>query len=106
VNFAWLAGGESKRLALEIVCSERREILALLKQERGSHVSTFFDYDGLPNNWPGVPEAKGKKAQEIARIVEAAMGMQVAAKMDSADDLNRFVPSGGTAFLGCQSHGE
>jgi len=70
----------------------RKEILALLKQERGSHVSTFFDYYGLPDNWPGVNQAKGKKAQEIAGIIEAAMRNQVAAKMDSSDDPSRFVP--------------
>lgn len=69
-----------------------KEILALLKQERGSHVSTFFDYYGLPENWPGVQQAKGKKAQEIAGIVEAAMRNQVAAKMDSSDDPSRFLP--------------
>jgi len=42
----------------------RKEILALLRQERGSHVSTFFDYYGLPANGPGVQEAQGKKAHE------------------------------------------
>jgi hypothetical protein len=70
-----------------------KEILALLKQERASHVSTFFDYYGLPDNWPGVHQAKGRKAaQEIAGIVEAAMRDQVAAKMESSDDSSRFVP--------------
>ncbi|MCL4178247.1 MAG: DUF4276 family protein [Verrucomicrobia bacterium] len=70
----------------------RKEILALLKQERASHVSTFFDYYGLPDSWPGVQQAKGEKAQEIAGIVEAAMRSEVAVKMDSSDDPNRFVP--------------
>ncbi len=70
----------------------RKEILALLKQERASHVSTFFDYYGLPDNWPGVQQAKGRKAREIAGIVEAAMRNEVAAKVDSADDASRFVP--------------
>ena len=51
----------------------RKEILALLRQERSSHVSTFFDYYGLPENWPGARQAKGKKAREIAAIVETAM---------------------------------
>ena len=70
----------------------RKEILALLKQERNSHVSTFFDYYGLPENWPGVPQAKGKKAREIAAIVEMAMRSAVESKMDASDDPNRFVP--------------
>ena len=70
----------------------RKEILALLRQERNSHVSTFFDYYGLPENWPGVREAKGKKAREIAAIVETAMRSEVQRKMDASDDPSRFVP--------------
>ena len=69
-----------------------KEILALLKQERGSHVSTFFDYYGLPENWPGVQQARGKKAREIAVIVETAMRSQGERKMDSSDNPSRFVP--------------
>jgi len=68
----------------------RREILALLKQEHGSHVTTFFDYYGLPKEWPGVRQAKGKKAQEIAGIVEAAMRDEV--RIDSSDNPSRFLP--------------
>jgi hypothetical protein len=70
----------------------RKEILALLKQERGSHVSTLFDYYGLPEDWPGVREAKGKRAREIAGIVETAMDSSVRSKMDDSDDPGRFVP--------------
>jgi len=70
----------------------RREILALLKQERASHVSTFFDYYGLPENWPGVQQAKGKKAMDMAAIVEIAMRDQVSAKMYSGDNPSRFIP--------------
>src|SRR5438128_1789020 len=70
----------------------RKEILALLRQERNSHVSTFFDFYGLPQNWPGVRQAKGKKAREIAAIVETAMRSEVQAKMDASDDPSRFVP--------------
>jgi len=70
----------------------RKEILALLNQERGSHVSTFFDYYGLPENWPGVQQAKGKKAREIAAIVETAMHGAVESKMDASDDPSRFLP--------------
>jgi hypothetical protein len=70
----------------------RKEILALLRQERASHVGTFFDYYGLPENWPGVQEARGKTAQQIAAIVEAAMRNEIAARMGPSDDSNRFVP--------------
>lgn len=70
----------------------RKEILALLKQERTSYVSTFFDYYGLPLNWPGMPQAKEKRAREIAAIVEAAMRRAVESKMEASDDSSRFVP--------------
>jgi hypothetical protein len=70
----------------------RKEILALLRQERNSHVSTFFDYYGLPDNWPGVQRAKGKEAREIATIVEMAMSNDVESKMDPSEDPGRFVP--------------
>ena len=72
--------------------SVRKEIVALLRQEPGSHVSTFFDYYGLPTDWPGVPQAKGKKAREIAAIVETAMRSEIESKIDSSDDPSRFVP--------------
>jgi hypothetical protein len=70
----------------------RKEILALLRQERASHVGTFFDYYGLPENWPGVQQAEGKKAQQVAAIVEEAMRNEIAARMESSDGANRFVP--------------
>jgi hypothetical protein len=69
-----------------------KEILALLKQERDSHVSTFFDFYGLPGNWPGTGQTEGKKAREMAAVVEAAMRADVSSKMDSSDDVSRFVP--------------
>src|SRR2546428_1890987 len=43
----------------------RKEILALLRQERGSRVSTMFDYYGLPEGWPGVQEAKGTSGRHV-----------------------------------------
>jgi len=70
----------------------RREIIALLKQERSSHVSTFFDYYCLPEDWPGVRAAKGKIAREAATTVEMAMRAEAAGKMDSSDNPDRFMP--------------
>ena len=69
-----------------------KEILALLKQERGSHVSTFFDFYGLPEDWPGVQQAKGMEAREIAGTVERAIRSQAESRMDASDSPSRFVP--------------
>lgn len=33
----------------------RRELLRLLKEDRGRRVTTMFDYYGLPGDWPGHP---------------------------------------------------
>ena len=70
----------------------RKEVSALLNQERRSSVSTFFDYYGLPATWPGINEARGKAAQEKARIVEAAMSENIRSILVESDNLNRFLP--------------
>jgi hypothetical protein len=70
----------------------RKEILALLKQEPSSCVSTFFDYYGLPEDWPGLSQAKGKWARDTAVMVEQAMHGAVALKMDFTDIPRRFIP--------------
>ena len=70
----------------------RKEILTLLKQERGSHVTTFFDYYCLPEDWPGLQDSKNKTASQAAAIVEEAMRSEVAGKMDPSDNAGRILP--------------
>jgi hypothetical protein len=72
--------------------SVRKEIIALLRQERRSFVSTFFDYYGLPATWPGIGAVSGGPAQEKARVVEASMLQNLRSVLGEATDLNRFLP--------------
>lgn len=50
-----------------------REVLALWKQEPGNVITTFFDFYGLPSDWPGAMAAKGKAASDIPELVEKAI---------------------------------
>lgn len=70
----------------------RTEALALLRQEPRSFVSTFLDYYGLPASWPGIGDARGKAAQEKARIVEVAMHESVRQRLVDPGHLRRFLP--------------
>jgi hypothetical protein len=75
--------------SFESVC---KEVLALLRQEPESYVSTFFDYYGLPQNWPGLLQAKGLRSREAAAKVELAMRREIAPKVDASDEPDRFIP--------------
>jgi len=72
--------------------SVRKEVIALMRQERRSVVSTFFDYYGLPATWPGIGEARGGSAQDKARVVEASMLENVRSILGESNDMNRFLP--------------
>ena len=70
----------------------RRELKALIKQEPQSMVTTFFDYYGLPKDWPGLEAAKGKMASEVPAIVEPAITEAVAQDLGSVFNRKRFLP--------------
>jgi hypothetical protein len=70
-----------------------KEILMLLSQESQAVVSTFFDYYGLPNDWPGRIEARGTaNACESARILENNIFTSVSLKFDAGLNPDRFIP--------------
>ena len=54
----------------------RRELKALYNQEPNSIVTMLFDYYGLPDDWPGLREAKGKRPYEIPCLIESAIAGQ------------------------------
>lgn len=65
----------------------RRDIVAHLKEDRGSFATTMVDYYGMPDSWPGrkargVCDAAGK-----AKAVECALAKDVGPKVGP-----RFVP--------------
>ena len=69
-----------------------RELKALLSQEPGSTVTMLFDYYGLNKDWPGLPDAKGKRPEEIPSIIEPAIATAVAAEMGPGFNRSRFIP--------------
>src|SRR5258707_564021 len=65
--------------------SVSREIINLFKQEPTACVSTFFDFYGLPLEWPGVTAAKQAKEKDqsaiyVAALVERAWTEQIGTK--------------------------
>jgi len=69
-----------------------REVKALLRQEPSSVVTTLFDYYGLPTNWPGREETKGKAPEEISGILESSIASAVAKEIGDDFNPDRFIP--------------
>jgi len=69
-----------------------RDLTALLKQEPRSTVTTFFDYYGLPDDWPGVADSKNKLSSDIPKTVEAEIAKAVLAEFTDSFDPARFIP--------------
>jgi hypothetical protein len=65
----------------------RRDILATLKQERGTVCTTMFDYYGMPASWPGRKTAAGRP-----EVIEEAILADVAAALREGFDPARFIP--------------
>ncbi len=72
--------------------SNRRDILAALKQDQGRFCTTMLDYYGMPDDWPGRAEAREKPPVERAVCVEARLGEDIAGAMGPSFDRRRFVP--------------
>lgn len=70
----------------------RRELKALIVQEPVSTVTMFFDYYGLPNDWPGLANAKRKRPEDAPGILESAIAAAVADDVGAAFNPNRFIP--------------
>ncbi len=69
-----------------------RELKALMRQEPNSVVTTFFDYYGLPGDWPGLESAQGKRPEAVPAILEPAIAAAVAQKVGPDFNPNRFIP--------------
>lgn len=69
-----------------------RELKALIRQEPASTVTMLFDYYGLPNDWPGLANARGKGPAEIPGIIEPAIATALANELGAAFQAHRFIP--------------
>ena len=70
----------------------RRELKALIHQEPASTVTMLFDYYGLPEDWPGLTEARGKSSNAVPGIIEPAIAQAVVSDIGPAFNPEKFIP--------------
>jgi len=70
----------------------KRDIVALLRQEADTIVTTMFDFYALPDSWPGRAEAKTAPFSQKAGIVETAVGEDISSAIGTSFDKSRFRP--------------
>ena len=70
----------------------KRDLLALLRQEADTVVTTMFDFYALPSSWPGRVEAQEAAFSKKAEIVEAAVMEDVSSSLGASFDRSRFCP--------------
>ena len=70
----------------------RQELKSLIRQEPSSIITMLFDYYGLPDDWPMLDVAKGKRADEVPAILEPAIMAALAQEVGTSFNPNQFVP--------------
>lgn len=68
------------------------DIKNLLKQEPGSMVTTFFDYYGLPLDWPGKRDSQKRSLKDIPGIMETSIAEAVVREFSNSFNPARFIP--------------
>lgn len=74
-----------------------KEIVNFFKQEPNAVLSTFFDFYAMPNDWPGVKQAKEAKAHgmsisDVAKLVEFSWLGEIRVKTAQLPCPARFIP--------------
>jgi hypothetical protein len=70
----------------------KRDVLALLRQEADTIVTTMFDFYALPDSWPGRAEAITAPFSQKAPLVETAVRKDVMDELGTSFDKRRFHP--------------
>ncbi|HUY33592.1 MAG TPA: DUF4276 family protein [Pirellulales bacterium] len=70
----------------------KKDILALLKQESSTVITTMFDFYAMPSSWPGREEAGKAAHKKKALIVEAALLQDVVQTLGGKFDPSRLIP--------------
>jgi hypothetical protein len=70
----------------------KRDVLALLRQEADTIVTTMFDFYALPDSWPGRVEARTAPFSKKANLVETAVAEDVFNELGTSFDKKRFRP--------------
>ena len=69
-----------------------KELRQLLLGDREGHVTTMFDYYGMPRDWPGRADADDKPHHEKARTVENQMRARMREAVGRRWRTERFIP--------------
>ena len=64
----------------------------LLLEDRGRHVTTMFDYYGMPRDWPGRKDAGDKPHGERASAIEEGMRTNLEEAMGKRGRHDAFIP--------------
>jgi hypothetical protein len=70
----------------------KRDVLALLRQESDTIVTTMFDFYALPDSWPGRTKARAVPFLQKAGVVEAAVKDDILGQFSDSFDAMRFRP--------------
>jgi len=70
----------------------RRDFVALLKQERGTVITSMFDFYGMPLSWPGRSAANRMRHERKASTVEEAIVRDIAKTLGGGFDARRLIP--------------
>jgi hypothetical protein len=90
--YARIVGKPGHKGGIRSFKSVLRELTALIKQEPESIVTTFFDYYGLPGDWPGIRDFRGQKSNEIADTIETAIADVVIKQFNNSFNPKHFIP--------------
>lgn len=90
--FARIVGKPGHKGGIRSFKSVLKELTALIKQEPESIITTFFDYYGLPSDWPGIQNFTGRKSNEIADTIETAISDVVIKQFDNSFNPKHFIP--------------
>lgn len=70
----------------------RTDILLLLKSDPNVYVTTFFDFYGMPDSWPGRSQAGLAAQSNKGQLVEQAIHNDISQTMGGSFNASRFIP--------------
>jgi len=70
----------------------RKDMLLLLRQEKGTAITTMFDFYAMPDSWPGRSTAGSIPFANRAPTVENALKQDIVSEMGGTFDEARFLP--------------
>lgn len=89
---ARLVGKPGKKGGVGEYPRAKKDMLALLKQEPTTIVTTMFDFYRMPGSWPGRDQARTAPYDQKASIVQSGILADITAALGQSFNPSRFVP--------------